>query len=98
MANATGAVLIAAEGRLGVSPSADPIAPYTRIYCRWSVLSTRTTTVGLEPVPTDAAVEDVVVADDPRERPLRQAVAVVGQLGLGALLLRRGGRAFVALR
>jgi hypothetical protein len=145
-ADGPGTVRIAAEGRFEVSPYSESIAPYTLIdgqaYRRRYDLSDRTTTVGLEPVPTDAAVENVAVDpsslspaaarvvdsgpttlrrplpahgrvvdtaegyvvvvgdDDPvrGERPLRQAAAVVGQLGVGALLLRRGGREFVEIR
>lgn len=145
-AETPGTVRVTAEGRFEVSPSSESIAPYTRIdgrtYRRRYELSDGSTTVGLEPVPTDVAVENVAVDpsslspaaarvvdsgpttlrrplpahgrvvdtedgyvvvigdDDPvrGERPLRQAAALLGQLGLGAVLLRRGGRSLVELR
>lgn len=50
----------------------------------------------------DTVDGDVIVVgdDDPVRgaRPLRQAVTVVGRPGLGAPLLRRGGREFVEIR
>ena len=145
-ADGPGTVRIAAEGRFEASPSSESIAPYTRIdgrtYRRRYDLSDGTTTVELDPVPTDAAIENVAVDpsslspaavrvvdsgpttlprplpaygrvvdtvdgdiivvgdDDPVRgaRPLRQAVTVVGRPGLGAPLLRRGGREFVEIR
>jgi len=145
-ADTPGTVRVTAEGRFEVSPSSASVAPYTWIdgqtYRRRYDLSDRTTTVGLEPVPTDTAVESVAVDpsslspaaarvvdsgpttlrrplpahgrvvdtaegyvvivgdDDPvrGERPLRQAAALLGQLGLGAVLLHRGGRSVVELR
>ncbi len=97
-ANTTVTVRVTAEGRFEVSRSS--LSPAAA-----RIVDSGPTTLR-RPLPAHGRVVDtddgyvIGGGDDPvrGKRPLRQAVAVVGQLRFGALLLRRGGRGFVALR
>ena len=139
-ADGSGTVWATVDGRFEITPDSRSVPEYTRIdgrtHRRRYNLSGGTTAIGFEPVPTDAAVEDVSVErsslsgaaarvvddgpvtvseplrahgrvvdtsdgyvivvgdDDPSRfaRPLVQALARIGQFGLGTLLILFGCR------